>query len=90
MSLHGAVAHLVAAQSVVRAFGLRRQSSRADVAVFHIGQAIYGSNVHTVAEAERNIRIALRSLEGPVMRGTPELTPARKALRAALRALKGE
>ena len=73
----------------MRKLGLRLQSSRVDVAVYHIGQAIYGSNVHTAAEAERHTRIALRSLGGKMMRGVSGLSEIRRRLRAAIKEIRG-
>jgi hypothetical protein len=88
VSLDRAVGHLVGAQSELRNIGLRSRSSRVDVAVYHIGQAIYGSNVHTPKEAERHTRIALRSLGGEMMRGLG-LKDVRRRLREAIKEMRG-
>ena len=83
MTLHRAVAHLVGAQSELRRLGLRSRLRQVDRAVYHVGQAIYGSNVHTVAEARGHILAAYQMIA--------TITPAkgiRRTLRAALRELK--
>ena len=84
MTLHGAVQHLVSASHHARQAGLQAETRTVDTAVVEIGRALYGSHVHSVADARHHIRAALRLLRN--VKSTQAVL-ARTDLRAALRAM---